>query len=663
MSYSLNREPMLEMFLFETNQLLEQLEQSVLNSEKTGEYQSSINEIFRIMHNIKSSSAMMLFNNISVLAHAVEDLFYFLREEKPANVDYSQITDLVLAGVDFIKNQIALIEKGEKVQGEADDLIAQIRQTLAALKGVQVPEIPQPEAPASEKYYVSSSPTPPKQQNAYDVVIFFQEDCQMENVRAFTVVHKLKEISSDIVYFPEDIVENDSTSEMIQKNGFQVSFFSEKNLSEIEMFFQGTAFLKEVKISQLNSSAPQEAKNQKQEEKKPTLTTSQQSFISVNVRKIDELLDLVGELVVAEAMVTQNPELKGMNLDSFHKSARQLKKISHELQDIVMSMRMVPLTNTLQKMNRLVRDMSRKIGKEVELEIKGQDTEVDKNIIEHISDPLLHLIRNALDHGIETPEERIKNNKSSQGKIILEAKNAGGDVWIIIKDDGKGLSREKILQKARTNGLLNKSEQEMTDQEVYSLIFLPGFSTKEQVTEFSGRGVGMDVVLKNIEKLGGTIQVASKPGQGTTFSIKIPLTLAIIEGMTIKVGQSSYTVPITAIQESFRAQEGQVILDPEGQESILVRGICYPILRLHHLYKVETSVNQIHHGILMMVESDGKTICLFADQLVGQQQVVVKALPVYIKKVQGLAGCTLLGDGSISLILDIAGLVNWSLAS
>jgi len=401
----------------------------------------------------------------------------------------------------------------------------------------------------------------------------------------------------------------------------------------------------------------QEGEDKKQGQKN-TCSNPKQNLISVNVAKLDVLMDLIGELVVAEAMVTRNPELANLPLDNFHKAARQLRKITNELQDVVMSVRMVPLANTFQKMQRLVRDMSKKVNKEVELEVIGEETEVDKNIIEQISDPLMHLIRNAIDHGLENPEERIKSGKSQLGKLILEAKNAGGDVWITIKDDGKGLDREKIIQRAQEHGLLNKSESEMSDKEVYSLILLPGFSTKDKVTEFSGRGVGMDVVVKNIEGIRGSILIDSTPGQGTTMSIKIPLTLAIVDGMTIKVGESCYTVPITEIKESFKVKEKDVITDPEGNEMILLRGECYPILRLHQLYKIETEVTEINKGILTMVESDGKSICLFADDLLGQQQVVIKALPRFIKKIKGIAGCTLLGDGSISLILDVTGLVS-----
>ena len=385
-----------------------------------------------------------------------------------------------------------------------------------------------------------------------------------------------------------------------------------------------------------------------------------QNIISVNVTKLDKLMDLVGELVISEAMVTQNPDIAGLTLDNFQKAARQHRKIISELQDVAMSIRMIPLSATLQRINRIVRDMSRKLSKEVRLEITGEETEVDKNIIERISDPLMHLVRNSVDHGIEPAEERKKKGKPEAGTITIEAKNAGGDVLIIVKDDGRGLDKESILKKARANGLINKPETELTDKEIYSYIFLPGFSTTEEITEFSGRGVGMDVVAKNIADVGGTVSVDSTPDEGTTITLRIPLTLAIMGGMIVRVGKSTYTIPVLNIRESFKANEDNVITDIEGNEMIMIRGECYPILRLHRIYKVKTEITNISDGIIVMVENDGKGFCIFVDELVGEQQVVVKALPNYIKnikKVRGVAGCTLLGDGSISLILDIKDLI------
>jgi two-component system chemotaxis sensor kinase CheA len=406
-------------------------------------------------------------------------------------------------------------------------------------------------------------------------------------------------------------------------------------------------------------SEDDKAHQSKGKEEETQFTAAHQSIISVNIHKLDKLMDLVGELVISEAMVLQNPDLNELVLDNFQKSARQLQKITGELQDTVMSIRMVSLSTTFQRMNRIVRDTSKKLGKEVRLEIIGEETEVDKNIIDHISDPLMHLIRNSIDHGIETSEERKAKGKPEFGTITLEAKNTGGDVLIIVQDDGKGLNREKILSKARENGLVKKSERELTDKEVFSYILLAGFSTKDKVTEFSGRGVGMDVVIKNIDTIGGTVSVDSIEGEGTTITLKMPLTLAIINSMTIRTGKSFFSVPIVSIRESFRVKDEDIIIDSEGNEMIMIRGQCYTVLRLYELYGINTEIMNISDGIMLMVENDGDTFCIFTDEIIGEQEVVIKALPGYIKnlnKVRGLSGCTLLGDGSISLILDVADL-------
>lgn len=678
MDNGFNREPMLEIYITETSQMLEQLEQQTLSFEQSGF--AAIDEIFRIMHSLKGSASMMLFTSIANLAHAQEDLFDYFRSVKPENIDYSKVVDIVLEGIDFFKDELLKIVNNFESDGDASILIEKIKSYLAEIRGLQESNndktsVRKENNQEEQKYYISSASNkiPSVQVKRYEARIIFDAECQAENVRAFMITHGLKELADQVETFPENILDNVESLEMIKQDGFKIFFNTKFSEEEIKAYFYKDPFVKEVELNPTEYKAVQNLPNKVEiildeheteyyskqkikEEIDKGAFINKQNAISVSVSKLDILMDLVGELVIAEAMVTRNPELEKIQLDGFHKAARHLRKISSELQDSVMSIRMVPLTAVFQKMNRIVRDMSHKLNKEVELELIGEETEVDKNIIENISDPIMHLIRNSMDHGIEKPDERIAKGKSAKGKITLEAKNSGGDVCITIKDDGRGLSREKILKKAKEKGLLTKSESEMSDKEVYSLIFLPGFSTKEAVSEFSGRGVGLDVVLKNIEKIRGSINIDYSPDNGTVVSIKIPLTLAIIEGMTIKVGDSRYTVPITSIRESFVVKEDSLITDPDGEEMLLLRGECYPIIRLHRLYNVKTKVINIQDGIIMMVEEAGKGICLFVDALIGEQQVVVKPLPKYIKKVRGVVGCTILGDGSISLILDAASL-------
>ena len=286
-------------------------------------------------------------------------------------------------------------------------------------------------------------------------------------------------------------------------------------------------------------------------------------------------------------------------------------------------------------------------------------TENDKNIIEHISDPLMHLVRNSVDHGIEeNPADRTKLGKSPKGKIILEAKNEGGKVYVSVKDDGKGLNRDAILKKAKNNGLLGKrNPDELSDKEVYQFITQPGFSTKEKVTELSGRGVGMDVVVKNIQAIGGKLEIDSTPGEGSEMSLKIPLTLAIIDGIVMEVGETTFVVEIGAVQEFISVTRDMVIREPDGDEYINIRGEYYPFIKLCDRYHIQERSASLEEGIAAVLEYEGKTICAFVDKLVSEQEIVVKPIPPYLKKISGISGCTQLGDGSIALILDIAGII------
>ncbi|MEN6349068.1 MAG: chemotaxis protein CheA [Syntrophomonas sp.] len=684
MDKSTSREPMLDMFIFETLQLIEQLEQDILSCETTNQLESSsINEIFRIMHTIKGSAAMMMYDNIAGLAHSVEDLFYFLREEKCQDIDYSKICDIVLESTDFIKNFVGKLENEQVADEKADPLIKRIKDYLALLKESNRSNDTDPkdiDAGFEQQIYITAGEETAGNLNGkkFRAVLFFEPDCAMENMRAFNIIHKLNDLAECIDYSPSDIIENDGTIELIRTKGFEIIFNTIHDCEEIKNFIFKTELVQNIELIEIEDECENEStaenaiprqiiledadeelpvkRAEKLSEERNKSSVFQQSIISVNVDKLDQLMDLVGELVISEAMVSLNPDLTElMNLDNFYKAVRQHRKIINEVQDVVMSIRMVPLAITFQKMRRIVRDMSKKLNKEVELQIIGEETEVDKNIIEHLSDPLMHLIRNAIDHGIEIPEERIRQGKTEMGKITLEAKNEGGDVSISVKDDGAGLNREKILERIIEMGI---STLDLTDREIFNHILLPGFSTKDEISEFSGRGVGMDVVVQNIESVGGKVMVDSITGKGTITTLKIPLTLAIINGMLIQVGESIFIIPTKSIRESFRAKDDDLIHDPDGNEMIMIRGKCLPILRLRERYLLPGPMPELQEGIMIIVENDSQQLCLFADGLLGEQQVVVKALPRYLKKINGISGCTLLGNGRASLILDIAGLID-----
>lgn len=392
---------------------------------------------------------------------------------------------------------------------------------------------------------------------------------------------------------------------------------------------------------------------------KDTSTAEKKSLekndIRVDINKLDNLINLVGELVIAQSMVLINPHVADSDDENLERSIHHLSRISSELQDVAMSVRMVPLSIVFRKMIRLVYDVSKKMGKKVDIELIGEETEVDRNIIEQINDPLVHIIRNSVDHGIESPDNRIATNKNEEGKIVLAARHEGGEVWITVKDDGQGLNREKILAKAIERGLI-KDNQMLTDDQIYNLIFEPGFSTADKITDISGRGVGMDVVKKNIEKLKGAINVHSTPGEGTEMVLRIPLTLAIIDGMMVRVGATCYTIPLLSVQESIKVENHHITITPDGQESILLRKDHIPIIRLYQHFNKTTEHKEIKGSVLIICESGKQKMALLVDEILGQLQTVIKSLPGYLSEMKGISGCTIMGNGEISLIIDITSL-------
>lgn len=683
------REPMLDMFIFETTEMVDQLQQLMMESEKAQEISpSAINEIFRIMHTIKGSSGMMMYDNMSHLAHSVEDMFFFIREQKPEHIDYSTLVDIVLESGDLIREETEKINDGQEADSDfsgqvekVEAFLLQLKQENGMAETAAAPVKPQAE---TMKFYITNDKSVVDiESNYYGITLFFEEKCEMENIRSFTVLHKLKETAEILYHEPEDVLNDSEAIETIRNQGFKMYIKTDIDKQAIEDFMQETIFLDhyelivysdeaairkefqkeeplilEVEDKDLHERALPESRSEGGNAGAAGKTGQKSSLISVDVHKLDKLMDLVGELVISESMVSNNPELKNVELDDFYKAVRQHRKRLSDLQDVVMSIRMVSLAPTLNKMNRIVRDMCKKLNKKAELSIIGENTEVDKSVIEHIGDPLMHIIRNSMDHGIEQEVIRREKGKNATGTITIEAKSAGGDVIITVKDDGKGLDKKKILERAIENGVVHGDGKNLSDKEIYATIFSPGLSTKEEVTEFSGRGVGMDVVVKEIEKVRGTVTVDSVLGEGTTITIKIPLTIAILDGMAVKVGESIFTIPVTSIKQSIIVKKDEVFKDLDNKEMITIRGECFSILRLHELYKLQTQITEIEDGIVIMVEEDGKSICLFADELIGEQQVVIKALPEYINKVKGTSGCTLLGNGSISLILDVAQFVN-----
>ena len=379
-------------------------------------------------------------------------------------------------------------------------------------------------------------------------------------------------------------------------------------------------------------------------------------FVKLDTAKLDNLVDLVGELVIAQSMVVQNPDVQMINSLQLVRCLRQLSRITTELQRNAMSLRMVPIRAMFHKMNRLVRDLATQQQKQVQLVLEGEETELDRNIVEKLSDPLVHMIRNAIDHGLENPDDRVANGKPELGTIRLTAAHQRGGIVIRIQDDGKGLDRSRILAKAIDRGLV-KADATLTESEIFSLIFQPGFSTAEKVTDLSGRGVGMDVVRRNIENLRGKVEIQSRPGQGTTFTILLPLTLAIIDGLLVGVGGERYIIPTLSVRESFRPPPGTVKTVQGRGEVVSVRGRQTPLLRLGHYLGRTSRAVKPEDGIVVVVESGDAARGLLVDELLGKQEVVIKSLGHAFGQQNLLAGGAVLGDGWVGLILDVDTLV------
>ncbi len=722
----------LDTYLFECNSLLERLDELLLNAEEVGDFSSEdVNEIFRSMHTIKGSSAMMDFQPLMEVSHHIEDLFFDIRENGIESLGTGQKSDLfnlLFKSTDRLREDMEKVAQGEELAMDVESIVKEIDDFLAAMKGeantpdiAPVADIVAPTATSTSTEEPKSTPAVlpivpvvtevdahglPKLDCPYFLHVLFDEDCGMESLRAFMVVTAIQEEEVAFLHYPPDVETNSDTATYIIDNGFYIGFNSEEdvetgvaavtsmsNIRSYEIIFNpdyiemtenmqsssesratpiSTSTPPEVEVATSNTSTSesevtaQEVKpatkedTQKQTAQKnlKSLAQNKQSLISVNLSKLDKLMALVGEIVITESMVAASPELQNVPLDSFLKSSRQLRKLTDELQDVAMSLRMIPISGVFQKMNRIVRDMVKALDKDVKLTIIGEHTEIDKTIVESIGDPIMHIVRNAMDHGIENNvEDRIAAGKNPQGHITLSAYHASSEVIISIENDGEPLDPEKILAKAEKKGLLTKAPEDYTRKEVFSLLMYPGFSTNSEITEYSGRGVGLDVVKKNIEAIGGSVTINSDVGQGVCFTLKIPLTLAIVDGMEIAVGTHIFTIPIAHIKQSFKAKKEDIILDPSGNEIIRCMDEFYPIFRLKNLFQLDDGHTDIEDGVIVWVEANDKSFCLFVDALNGEQHVVVKPLPPYLNnfniKKHGISGCTIMGDGTISIILDV----------
>ena len=679
----------LDMYLYETNTLLEQLDGILLAAEEADTFsEDSVNEIFRIMHTIKGSSAMMEFSSLMTVAHRIEDLFFLVREKGMEVVPEQtrpDLFDMLFQAVDFFRGEIEKVENDEPLSQSIDHIVNKINSLIDKIQGNPTAEAPAEAQSAPAEEAAAPAVGAVNQDYLFGIHVYFDEGSGMENLRAFMLINSVKDYCSDFITYPDNVETDPSTSDIIADQGFLVWFRTAEERDNAIHAMNGAGSVREYQpvdaakpapapeappaAPAAKADAPAPAPEAPKADAAPAPAAkpaaapaagqqhAKESLISVNLSKLDQLMAVVSEIVITESMVTSSPDLKGLRLDNFTKSARDLRKLTDDLQDVSMSLRMVPVSGTFQKMNRIVRDMSKKLGKKAKLTLIGEDTEVDKTIVDSIGDPIMHIVRNSMDHGLEENEaDRIAAGKDPVGEVILSARHTGSEVIIEIKDDGQGVDTQAVLNKAIRQGLA-APEHDYSQKEILNFLMMPGFSTNTEVTEFSGRGVGMDVVKKNVADVGGIVSISSEWGKGMTTTLKIPLTMAIMDGMEVSVGDSMFTIPINSIQSSLKVAAGDVIHDPAQGEMVKIRDNFYPIIRAKELFCMEQGCDNIEDGILMWVEAGEHSYCLFVDELIGEHQIVVKPLPNYINsfgvKNFGINGCSILGDGSISIILDV----------
>lgn len=615
-------EDMLEVYLLETTQLLEQAEAILMNAEQEQAFsREDINGIFRVMHTIKSSSAMMGLSGLSSLAHRLEDVFAVFREDPSRLKGFEQETfDLIFETSDFYREELVRMGQEDYLPSDAVRFDERIDALLSKIK--------------EHKKTV--------------ICLRFQKDCKMENIRAYMVLRQAGSLCSELQTYPEHVDTNPDAEAYIRQNGFYLSFFAENPdlvLTKLReaLFVDSLAIVDEI---------PRE-----QEEKEQAVIQTGGDFIHVRVEKLDELQNMTGELMIAAQAAGMHGYSRG-NLKG-DQETRQLERLLKNLEELVISIRMVPFTGIVPKISRIVRDMCRKENKEVDFTVEGQEVELDKKIADNISEPLLHLIRNAIDHGIETPEERMAAGKPRTGRVSLELSNVGGEIRITVSDDGRGIDTAAVLLKAREKNLFLGEESECTEQEILDLCLLPGFSTRDLANEFSGRGVGLDVVRQMVENFGGHLHLASKKGEGSRFVLHLPLTLTIIDCVRFMAGNLYFAVPAHQVVQfsPYRAAE---LVRQDGKEYWIFEGRYIPVISLHHFYEIREKQQQ-ENQILVYVSGSTREACLLVDRITDSGNLVEKPLPKILganfRHYTGISGCSLLADGSVCMQLDIEDLI------
>ena len=629
-------------FFDEADELLADMEQHLLVLQPEAPDAEQLNAIFRAAHSIKGGAGTFGFSVLQETTHLMENLLDEARRgEMQLNTD---IINLFLETKDIMQEQLDAYKQSQEPDAASFHYICQALRQLALEAKDETPSavtrlsVVAKSEPQDEQ---SRSESPRRiilsRLKAGEVDLLEEE---LGHLTTLTDVVKGTDSLSAIL--TGDIAEDDITAVLC--------FVIEAD----QITFETVEVSPKISTPPVLKLAAEQAPTGRVEREKTT-RSSESTSIRVAVEKVDQLINLVGELVITQSMLAQrSSELDPVNHGDLITSMGQLQRNARDLQESVMSIRMMPMEYVFSRYPRLVRDLAGKLGKQVELTLVGSSTELDKSLIERIIDPLTHLVRNSLDHGIELPEKRLAAGKNSVGNLILSAEHQGGNICIEVTDDGAGLNRERILAKAASQGLT--VSENMSDDEVAMLIFAPGFSTAEQVTDGSGRGVGMDVVKRNIQEMGGHVEIQSKQGTGTTIRILLPLTLAILDGMSVRVADEVFILPLNAVMESLQPREADLHPLAGGERVLEVRGEYLPIVELWKVFNVAGAKTEATQGIVVILQSGGRRYALLVDQLIGQHQVVVKNLESNYRKVPGISAATILGDGSVALIVDVSAL-------
>lgn len=650
-----------ETYITECFELLEDMEEKLLGLEEDDASTEDLNAIFRCAHSIKGGSGAFGFNAIKNFTHILEGLLDGMREGKIAPT--REATDALLASVDIVRQMVVAAQSETQV---AEGFGADVAEQLSRIAGGEG-------AVAHAHKTVTPKQEEPAEISVYDIDFTPKPELFLSGNEPLLIINELRglgtlDITVNSSALPSWKALNPETSYLSWNMTLETEHGLEK-VKEVFEFVEGdcdlridkiAGFVKPVEHKEAAAPAVMPAKAvapasvKKEDAAHDDKAAQAVTSIRIDVHKVDRLVNMVGEIVITQAMI--GAQISKLQFEDFPELMQGLQTLSQhtiELQEAVMSVRMQPVKSVFSRMPRIVRDLSRQLGKDIRLETYGENTEIDKTVIEQLSDPLMHMIRNSVDHGIDSPESRRARGKPAQGVITLSAEHTGGRIVIKISDDGMGINREKVLSKAREKGLV-KPDEHVSDADIDNIIFMAGFSTAEVVSDISGRGVGMDVVKRNIEGLGGTVNVASKTGEGTTFTVTLPLTLAILDGMIVRVGGEKYIVPISNIIETLKPKKEEIRQIAGANDLVNVRGEFLSLVYLHKVFHIPDAESAVDNTLVVLVEAGKEHFGLVVDELLGQQQVVIKSLEENSYAIPGISAATILGDGKVSLILDVA---------